>query len=346
MSVELWTEKYRPKTFDEYVWRDSAMRKKCEEFVRERATPHLLLEGVAGTGKTSLAYLLLDQIGIPKGDILYINATRERKIEDIQAKIIGFVGTWALGETGIKYIILDEADAMSPLAQRLLRGEMETYHRECRFILTCNYAAKIIPAVHSRCQTFTFKTLDHNAFIDRLVDVLSKENIELHEEDNAANLLKIVDMTFPDLRKAINLAQQCSFVEIYATPVGLCGVNSINVEAGTEASHERTMRKIMAPNTEEKGTKDYLLEMASQFKAGRTVDARKLVVSQAQVEDYPEIYRFLYQNLEFWGDTEDKQDNALLAIRKALVNHSIAADPEINLAACMVELKMISNGTL
>lgn len=313
MAVDLWTEKFRPSTFDQYVWRDAAMRAKFEQMVAERAMPHLLLEGVAGTGKTSLAYLMLNQIGIPKGDILYINATRERKIEDIQTKIIGFVGSWALGDTGIKYIILDEADAMSPLAQRLLRGEMETYHRECRFILTCNYAAKIIPAVHSRCQTFTFKTLDRDDFVARVGEILVTENVAFTVE----NLLALVEATYPDMRKCINLAQQ-------------------SVLDGT----------LQEPRVEQAAAKDYLVEMANLFRAGRTNEARKLIIAQAQFEEYPDIYRFLYRNLEFWGTTEDQQDNALLIIRKGLVNHTIAADPEINLAAVLVELKMNAAGAL
>ncbi|RYD47071.1 MAG: AAA family ATPase, partial [Verrucomicrobiaceae bacterium] len=270
-----------------------------------------LLEGVPGTGKTSLAYLMLNQIGIPSGDILYINATRERKIEDIQTKIIGFVGSWALGPTGIKYIILDEADAMSPLAQRLLRGEMETYHRECRFILTCNYAVKIIPAVHSRCQTYTFRTLDRDDFTARIGEILMRESVAFEIDD----LLKLVELSYPDMRKCINLAQEATLNRVLQTP-----------------------------REEAAATKDYLVEMVNLFKSGRTNDARKLIITQAQVEEYPDIYRFLYQNLQFWGQTEDQQDNALLIIRKGLVNHGLIADPEINLSATLVELKMNAQG--
>lgn len=313
MAVELWTEKYRPRTLDEYVWRDAEMRKKIEEELAEGALPHLLFAGVPGTGKTSLAYLLLKQLGIPSGDIQYINATRERKIEDIQERIISFVGTWALGPSGIKYIILDEADAMSPLAQRLLRGEMETYHRECRFILTCNYPKKLIPAIHSRVQTFNFSVLDRDEFTVRVGQVLTDERVQFEVGD----LLALVDHTYPDLRKALNLAQQSTTQGVLHPP---------KVEAAAE--------------------KDYLVEMAGLFRDGRTVEARKLIIAQATVEEYPEIYRFLYQNLDLWGATEDQQDNALLVIRKALVNHTIAADSEINLAACLVELKMIYEGKL
>lgn len=134
---DMWVEKYRPKTLDEYVWRDPAQRAKAEEWINSGVLPHLMLSGVSGTGKTSLAELLLRMLGIPSGDILKINASRERKVEDIQSKIINFVSTWALGPTGVKYILLDEADSMSSLAQRLLRGEMENYSDVCRFIITC-----------------------------------------------------------------------------------------------------------------------------------------------------------------------------------------------------------------
>lgn len=306
---KLWTEAYRPQTLDEYVWRDPTMRRKIEEMLAERVLPHLLFAGSPGTGKTSLAHLLLRQIGVPAGDILVINATRERKIEDIQTKIVGFVGSWALGETGVKYVILDEADAMSPLAQRLLRGEMETYHRECRFILTVNYPDKIIPAVHSRCQTFSFSALDRDEFTVRVGQVLRDEGATFSLDD----LLTLVDATYPDLRKALNLAQQ-SVVDGVLNP----------------------------PAADEGAVKDYLLEMVAMFQAGRTNDARRLIVAQATVEQYPDIYRFLYRNLDLWGDTLDQQDDALLVIRQGLVNHALVADPEINLSATLVQLRRIS----
>lgn len=311
MSVELWTEKYRPRTLDEYVWRDPQQRAKFEELIKSGALPHLLFAGVSGTGKTSLAELLLKLMGIPKGDILKIPASRERKVEDIQDKIMNFVNTWALGETGIKYIILDEADAMSPLAQRILRNEMESYHDSCRFILTCNYPEKIIPAVHGRCQTFIFKTLDRDEFTTRLGEILTVEEVAFEVEP----LLEVVERTYPDLRKCINLAQQST--------VG-----------GT----------LQMPKAEEAGEKEYLLEMANLFKAGRTLEARKLIIAQAQAEEYPDIYRFLYRNLALWGETDDQQDRALMEIRTGLVNHALVADPEINLAATMCALNMISRG--
>lgn len=323
MSVSLWVDDFRPQTLDDYVWQDKELRAKCEQWLREGATPSLLFHGSAGTGKTSLAMLLLKLLGIPKGDILFKNASRERKIDDLQDQIIAFASTWALNDTGFKYVVLDEADSLSPLAQKFLRGEMEKFSTSCRFILTCNYPSKIIPALHSRFAggTYGFVALDRDDFTARVGEVLMTENVTFEVED----LLTYVEMSYPDLRKAISLVQKKTQVEM------LDGIEVKTLQA--------------APSSEEQvNGKDYLLEMVGLFRAGRFLEARQLITAQAQVEEYPEIYRFFYKNLQLWGSAEDQQDEALLAIRRGLVNHALVADPEINLAACLVELTRISKG--
>jgi replication factor C small subunit len=301
--TKLWTEAYRPQTLEEYVWRDPAQREQVEQWLKNGALPHLLLSGVQGSGKTSLALMMLKLLNVNKGDILEINASRERNADVVQDKIVNFVSTWPLGD--FKYVLLDEADSMSPLAQRILRGEMEKYHDTARFILTCNYPNKIIPAIHSRCQGFHFEALDVSEFMVRIGTILATENIEFDIE----TMEEYVDMTHPDLRKCINLLQQ-------------------NVRDG----------KLQSPQKADSGGKDYMLEMANLFASGKYTEARKLVVAQAQPEEYNDIYRFMYQNLQFWGNTEEQQNDALLVIRKGLVNHSLVADIEINLAATIVEL--------
>jgi replication factor C small subunit len=313
MSVELWVEKYRPNTLDEYVWKDITQRKKVEEWIAAGALPHLLLSGIQGTGKTSLAKLMLKQLSIPRGDILEKNASRERKIDDLQDAIVNFASTWALNDTGFKYVLLDEADSLSPLAQRFLRGEMEKFHESCRFILTCNHPQRIAPAIHSRVQEMKFSALDRDDFVARVGEVLVTEDVEFTVED----LLGYVDITYPDLRKCVGMVQQ-------------------HTQAG----------KLAPPPSKEEQTdgKDYLLEMAGMFQQKRFLEARKLIVGQAQLEEYPDIYRYLYRNLELWGSTQEQQDDALIIIRRALVNHGIIADPEINLAACFVELTHVAQG--
>jgi replication factor C small subunit len=305
--TKLWTEAYRPSNLDEYVWRDASQREQVEQWLSAGALPHLLLSGVQGSGKTSLAKMMFKMLKIQSGDILEINASRERNPDIVAQKILNFCSTWALGD--MKYILLDEADSMTPLAQRILRGEMENYHESVRFVLTCNYPNKIIPALHSRCQGFHFEALDVGEFMVRIGTILATENVEFDID----TMEEYVAMTHPDLRKCINLLQQ-------------------NVRDG----------KLHSPQKADSGSKDYLLEMANLFASGKYTEARKLVVSQASPEEYNEIFRFMYKNLEYWGNTEDQQNEALLVIRKGLVNHGLVGDVEINLAATMVELINIS----
>lgn len=322
MSVSLWTDDYRPTTLDDYVWQDQALRNKCEQWLHERVLPNLLFHGSAGTGKTSLIMLLLRLLGIPKGDILFINASRERKIDEVQDRIINFASTWALNDTGFKYVVLDEADSLSPLSQKFLRGEMEKFSGSCRFAFTCNYPAKIIPALHSRFSggTFAFHALDKDEYIARVGGVLMAEGVQFEVED----LLAYTEMSYPDLRKGISLVQKQTTVSY-------------------DAEGNATKVLSPAPSAEEQvGGKDYLLEMVSLFKAGRFLEARTLITAQAQVEEYPDIYRFFYKNLGLWGDTPEQQDDALLVIRRGLVNHAMVADPEINLAATMCELARVA----
>jgi len=305
MSVELWTEKYRPKSMDEYVWSNPAMRKKVDEWVAEGALPNLMFTGGAGTGKTSLAYLLLRLLDIPDSDILYVNASKERKVEDIQSKIGNFVNTWALGPSGIKYVILDESDRISPTAQGFLRAEIEQYHAICRFILTANYRERLIPAIHSRFQEYKFKTLDEDDFLIRGAEVLAGEGVEFTEDD----LRAVVKASYPDMRKCIQLLQQYT--------------------------SDKVLKK---PSNDDGGSSDWKIDMIDLFKAGRMTEGRKLILAQAMVEEYPDVFRFLYRNLDLFGATEEVQDKALIIIKRGVVNHTLAADSEINLAGTLCEL--------
>lgn len=308
MAIELWTEKFRPSSLEEFVWCDLDTRATVEQWIADGALPHCLFSGVQGTGKTSLSKLLLKVLNIPVTDILYINASRERQIDAFQARIVNFIDSWAMGPSGIKYILLDEADKMSSFAQGLLRNEMETYADISRFIMTCNYPQKIIPAIHSRVQQLHFPSLDRVDFMYRLTQVLNAEHIIFDD----AMLVSYQAATYPDLRKCINLAQQ-------------------NSREG----------KLWAIRQSETGVKDYLLTVLDLFRKGRFLEARKLIVAQIQPEEYDDCYRLLYQNLPLFGSTQDQQDDVLQVIRKALVHHPTMADPEINLAACLAEISQL-----
>ena len=304
---ELWTEKYRPSSIGTYVFRDEGQRQQVSGWVQEGALPHLLFSGAPGTGKTTLAKVLLTELEVDDMDIVEINASNEDNVDTIRNKITNFSSTMPFGD--IKYVLLDEADYITPNGQAALRGVMEMYHTSCRFILTCNYPQRIIPALHSRCQGFHIEKLDINEFTARIAQIGLDEGVQLDLE----TLDTYVQATYPDLRKAINLTQQ-------------------NVVEGV----------LQKPQDGDSNTSDWMLSAIELFKAGKYKEARTMIVSQARPEEYEEVYKFMYRNLELWGDTELKQDQAIVIIRNGIAKGIAVADPEINLAATLVELEMNS----
>lgn len=305
MSINLWVDKFIPNNMDEYVWRDAAMRRKFEEFIANGGMPHLLLAGRAGLGKTSLLKLMLKMLGVPDGDILFIKASNVRGIDEVQTRVMGFVQTFPMleNEHGLKYIILDEADMLSPQSQKFLRSEMESFSSTARFLLTCNYPQKIDPAILSRCQKFFFEAIDMESFIVRVSDILDAENVKYDLD----HLVEYIDASYPDLRDCI-------------------GSVELNTVGGVLQPKPKSDSKSM----------DWLVDAVALFKKNQHTAARKMIIAQATVEEYPDVYRFLYQNLELFGD-QDQQDDALVIIRDGLYKHSLVADPEINLAATIVQ---------
>ncbi len=305
MSKELWVEKYRPKTVEDYVFRDAHQRKQVATWIKDQSIPHLLLSGSAGIGKTTLAKILINELGIEEHDVLEINASRTNSVDDVRDKITNFVQMIAFGSP-FKVVLLDEADYLSPNAQAALRGVMEEYHSSARFILTCNYPNRIIPAIHSRCQGFHIEKVDQDEFMMRVINILIQEGVD---ESSFVNLDTYVKVTYPDLRKCINLVQQ----------------NVID-------------KTLQSPTAGDAGEADWKIEMVELFKSGNITGARKLVCGKARPEEIEDIYRWMYMNLELFGHNEDTRDTALLMIKEGLLNHAIIADPEINLAATLVKL--------
>ena len=300
---ELWTEKYRPNSLAGYVFKDTAQQEQIEAWIKEKTIPHLLFSGAPGVGKTTLAKILINQLGIDEYDILEINASRENSVDTIREKITSFVQTMPFGI--FKVVLLDEADYISPNGQAALRGVMETYHASARFILTCNYPNRIIPALHSRCQGFHIDRIDLTEFTARMATVLVTEEIEFDLD----TLDSYVRATYPDLRKCLNT----------------CQMNS-------------TTGKLITSNVNEGSSGDWKLSAVELFKTGRINDARKLMCGQARPEEMEDVFRWCYDNLELWGKTQEQQDKAIIIIRNGYANMPLVADQEINLSATLTEL--------
>ena len=307
MSDYLWVEKYRPKKIRDCILPEDT-KKTFTEFLKQKEIPNLLLSGTAGTGKTTVARALCEELG---ADYIIINGSDEgRQIDTLRNKIKNFASTVSLTESSAhKVVIVDEADYMNAdSVQPALRNFIETFHNNCRFIFTCNYKSKILPALHSRCTIIDFqikngqKVKTAQALLKRLGKILDEEEVKY---DNKV-LAELIQKHYPDFRRTINELQRYSVRG--------------QIDSGILFS-------LSEANTK---------ELIKILKEKRFNDMRKWVINNLDKEPsslFSTIYNLLYSNLE--GNSVPQ---AVLIIAGYQYKSAFVADQEINMVACLTEV--------
>ncbi len=295
----LWVEKYRPTKLDNYIGNDH-LKSKVSVYLESGDIPHLLLFGRAGTGKTTLAKLLVNNIDC---DYLYINASDENSVDVVREKVKNFAST--LGFKDMKVIILDECDYITPNAQAALRNLMETFSKNCSFILTCNYVERIIDPIQSRCQSFQIIPPDRKQVAQHLANILGNENIEYDIKDIAT----IVNGGYPDVRRVINGAQR-------------------QVVNGNLVIDENTITQ--------NDYKTKVLEiLTTQDKKSSFQNIRQLL-ADSKVTDFSDLFRLMFDTIDDWGTGHIAE--CILILSKYQQSDAVVVDKEINIMAMFVEL--------
>ena len=300
VNNSLWVEKYRPRKLTEYVGNEH-LKQKVSDYLQSGDVPHLLFFGKAGTGKTTLAKLIVNSINC---DYIIINASDENNVDTVRNKVKGFAST--IGFKDMKVLILDEFDYMTPNAQAILRNLMETFSKHCRFILTCNYVEKVIDPIQSRCQTFQIVPPTKKDVAVQISQILGKEGVSFQPTD----LVPIIDSSYPDIRKIINT----------------CQLNSTKGQL-----------KLDTTSVIDSDIKSKVVEIlkGSDAKPNKWKNIRQ-AVADARIQDFTELYTFLYEKVDDYGGTNTS--NIILILSESQHKDALVVDKEITFMSCIIQI--------
>jgi len=296
----LWVEKYRPVKLDDYVGNEH-LKEKVAGYLETSDVPHLLLFGKAGTGKTTLAKLIVKSI---ECDYMIINASDENNVDTVRNKVKNFASSQ--GFKKYKIVILDEFDYMTPNAQAILRNLMETFSKHCRFILTCNYVEKIIDPIQSRCQTFQIVPPSKKEVAVQLDKILSSEEIKYDVKD----LVPIIDSSYPDIRKVINT----------------CQLNSVKGEL-----------KLSKNDLMDSDFKTKILDILKSSDDSRNKYMKiRQMVADSKMQDFTEMYSVLYEKVDEYAS--GKVSGVILVLAEGQHRDALAVDKEIPFMATILNI--------
>lgn len=300
VNNSLWVEKYRPKKLEEYVGNDH-LKQKVSDYLSSGDVPHLLFFGKAGTGKTTLAKLIVNSINC---DHIIINASDENNVDTVRNKVKGFAST--VGFKDLKVIILDEFDYMTPNAQAILRNLMETFSKHCRFILTCNYVEKVIDPIQSRCQTFQIVPPTKKDVAVQISQILGKEGVSFEPKD----LVPIIDSSYPDIRRIINT----------------CQLNS-----------SKGKLKLDTTSVIDSDIKTKIVEIlkGNDAKPNKWKNIRQSI-ADSRVQDFSEMYSYLYEKVDEYGGSNTS--NIILILSESQHKDALVVDKEITFMSCIIQI--------
>jgi len=313
MPTKLWWTKHRPDTLKNFIFQNTDQERQINKFISDGDIPHLLFYGVRGSGKTTLAYILINHLVEKENmsDVLVINGSLDGKIDGIRTKLINHVTSVPMGDK--KIVFIDEADGLSLSAQNSLRGILEKYESNSRVIFTANYINKLTPELRSRFSEFRFSKLSASKILEYCIDILDSEGVDIENKSNIEVLKTLSKAYSHDFRQLITALQNAT-----------------------------DDNKLCASAVDD-GTLSDKLDLIDLMNKDNWIQARELVAENFSDEELVEVYRFLYDYLyeiEKFADN-NKWKRGIIIISDYMYRHAIHPDQEVNFASCLIKLSEI-----